>query len=752
MTFPLQFIAAGREYSSLTEFVPAPYLRKSVTLDEKPDGAELLICGLGFYELFINGQRLTKGLLAPYISNPDHMLYYDCYEIASHLQPGENVIGVLLGNGFQNNPGGYVWDFHKPRFRGAPQLAMSLELSFAQSETITITADESFRTAPSPIWNDDYRNGEYYDARKETPGWAEPGFDDSAWGHAICAPTPRGEAALCTANPILISEELSPVSVKQVEGGYLYDFGENFTGFCRLELEGEAGQEIALYYGEYLEEDGRFTQRNLRFDENDYVQKDLYICKGGQESYTPCFTYHGFQYVLVKGLTLRQATPQALTFLVFHSALQERGGFSCSDETVNRLQASTLRADLSNFFYFPTDCPHREKNGWTGDASVSAEHILLNFEAEENYRVWLANIRKAQAGNGALPGIVPTGDWGYHWGNGPAWDCVLTYLPYYTYLYRGNKNILSENAHAILRYLEYLSTNVRDDGLICFGLGDWCPPDRGADSYKSPLEFTDTVISMDICEKAAYIFSVLQLPLQEQFARGLYKQLYTAARERLIERDGITAIGRCQTSQAMAVYYNIFTPAEKPAAVRVLLELIRQENDHFDVGILGARVLFHVLSDFGYTDLALKLIVQPTFPAYGWWIANGATTLWEDFHSTPGSVNSRNHHFWGDISHWFIRHLAGIHYNPRRVGKELDICPQFAQTLTFAKGHHRAPEGEICVAWKREGDAVLLDVTAPGLLDGYIRMPGGMVFEDGTSVKALESGTYRCVPAETRAL
>lgn len=165
MDYPMQFIHAGPAYSTLTEYVPAPYLRKSFRLEVLPEKAELLICGLGFYELYVNGRRITKGLLSPYISNPDDIIYYDSYTVLQYLQKGENVLGICLGNGFQNNPGGYVWDFEKARFRGAPELALGLEMTFPGGETMRLESDESFRTAPSPIYNDDYRNGEYYDAR-----------------------------------------------------------------------------------------------------------------------------------------------------------------------------------------------------------------------------------------------------------------------------------------------------------------------------------------------------------------------------------------------------------------------------------------------------------------------------------------------------------------------------------------------------------------------------------------------------------
>ena len=741
MYFPMEFIGAGSAYTTLTDYVPAPYLRKSFSLEDLPQKAELLICGLGFYELYVNGARMTKGLLSPYISNPDDLLYYDAYDLLPVLRKGENVIGVCLGNGFQNNPGGYTWAFDKARFRGAPEMALRLNMQTASGDEMTLESDESFRTAPSPIVNDDYRNGEYYDARREIPGWCEPGFDDSGWAFSQKAPLPRGEARLCEAEPILPEREIRPVSVEPLDGGYLYDFGENNAGLCRLTIQGESGQTVSLYHAEIIK-DGKLDRRSISFDDNDYVQKDIYICKGGaEETYMPVFTYHGFRYVLVRGLKPEQADKNLLTYVVFHTRLRERGGFSCSDDIANSLQQMVRRSTVSNFYHFPTDCPQREKNGWTADASLSSEHTLLNLEPEKNYREWMRSIRKAQAEDGALPGIIPTGGWGFAWGNGPAWDNVIVYLPYMTYLYRHDKEILQENAHAILRYLEYLTTRIRKDGLICIGLGDWCPVGRNADAYKAPLEFTDTVLSMDICEKAAYIFGELEMPEQQTFARGLYRRLREAGRERLLDLSVMTALGSCQTSQAMAIFYSLFEEAEKPEAFRRLLEFVHQYDDHMDVGVLGGRVLFHVLSEYGCSDLAYEMITRTDYPAYGEWVARGLTTLREDFY--PEERASLNHHFWGDSSHWFIRRVAGIRYNPRRRAGAAAVRPAFVHKLRFAQGWHEAPEGKISVKWERADDGISLEIDVPDTLNGYIRLPQGYVFAgDGLAVKPLRSGVY----------
>lgn len=747
MEFPQQFIRATTDYTTWDHFVPAPYLRRRFVTGCAATG-RLVISGLGFYELYHNGRRITKGRLAPYISNPDDIVYYDRYEV--ELSAGENVIGVLLGNGFTNNPGGYIWDFDKAPYRSAPQMAMRLDWTDAAGEAHTLESDGQWRTAPSPIVFDDYRFGEHYDARMEKPGWSTADFDDSGWQTALPAPLPRGERRLCMAEPIDVTQEISPVSIRKTEDGYLYDFGVNTAGVCRLRLSGTPGQRLDLIHAERLE-NGQPDLKSIWFPmeqwerDRELVHRDVYICRGGEESYTPTFTYHGFRYVLVTGITPEQAVPELLTLLEMHSVLEERGGFSCSDDTANRLQEMTRRSDLANLYYFPTDCPQREKNGWTADASLSAEHMLLNLAVDNCYREWLRNIVKAQADDGALPGIIPTSGWGFAWGNGPAWDSVLVELPYQLYRYRGDTTAATMCASAIWRYLHYLTTRTDENGLLAIGLGDWCTAGRPSDQYKAPLPFTDTVIAKDIADKSARLFTALHMQPQAAFARTLAADLRAAVRKHLIDPDTLLAAGNCQATQAMALFYGIFEPGERTTAFARLIDLIKERDDHLDVGVLGARVLFHVLTAFGRSDLAFDMIVRPDFPSYGNWVARGATALWEDHRVEGDTVNSRNHHFWGDISSWFIQALAGIQYDPQCTGQpQADICPAFIPQLTHAEGFYLSPVGKIYAAWLREADGgITLTVELPEDITGYIRLESGYTFTDGLAFCPAKSGCYR---------
>ena len=771
--FSKKFICATKAYSDYENHVPAPYMRRLFRLSKPMESAKITICGLGFYELFINGKKITKGLLAPYISNPDDVLYYDEYDLTADLLNGANVLGILLGNGMLNCPGGQIWDFQQVRYRSAPKVALALEIKYTDGTAECLEADESFKTFPSPILFDDLRCGEIYDAGKEIPGWNLPDFDDTGWKLALSAETPCGEAKLCTAEPIVPITELKPVSVCSShithfpeyrpvlpvlpiapadQTGYLYDFGQNLAGNIRLKIHGKRGQRIAIQFGELLAEDGGLDLRAMSFQPEQLNHRVVYTLSGApEEIYTPTFTYQGFRYCLVSGLTAEQATLDLLTYTVYSSNLQKNGDFTCSDPVANQLQKAVYNADISNFYYFPTDCPHREKNGWTADAALSAEQMLLNLTPENSYEEWLFNIRKAQRDDGALPGVIPTGGWGFNWGNGPAWDCVLVWLPYYTWLYRGNTKIILDNAAAIMRYLHYISTKRDAAGLIHIGLGDWVPV-----NYKgpmAPLEVTDTLTCMDICQKAAAMFGAVNLNLQQNFAKGLFEEFRTAARTNLLEADGATVLGHCQAAQAMAIQYGLFENSEKPAAFKQLLQYVHDSEDHLDVGCLGARVLFHVLSDFGYADLAYHMITRPEYPSYGHWVLEeNATALFEAFQTPADRPNSKNHHFFGDISAWFIKCIAGIKVNPyARDVNELEIFPAFIKALNHAKGYTNIPAGRAEVCWVRENGQITLTVQVPTECHGFIKLPNGYRFAaeiNGRQKQVLiplKSGSYSVI-------
>lgn len=712
-----RFICASLTCCDFAHRVAAPYLRRAFDLNFTPEAADLKICGLGFYRLWINGREITKGCFAPYISNPDDRMYFDTYDLTPCLQPGENVLGVLLGNGFQNDFGGAVWDFDKAPWRSAPKLAIEF-CATGSEETLSFHADGHFLTHPSPILFDEYRLGEIYDARQELPGWNLPGYDTAGWTPALPADAPRGELCECHAEPIRRYETLSPVSVTPCDGGFLYDFGRNTAGICHLHLTDAApGQTVVIKFCERLR-DGKFDQSNLYnqpvekypFYFTDFSRVE-YRARGGDELYEPSFAWFGYRYAFVLGVRPDQATAGLLSFPVLSSDLRRVGHFSCSDQTVNRIFDMIVNSDRSNFYYFPTDCPHREKNGWTGDASLSAPQMSLLLDTTESYLEWLRCVVAAQRADGALPGIVPTSGWGFAWGNGPAWDSVLFNLPYTVWRLRGDTRAIAVTADAMLRYLAYIRTRRSADGTVAIGLGDWVPVGKKSNRYDTPLVVTDSIMVTDMANKAAVMLAVIGRKKDAAIAAALRDEMLASIRGVLLDKTAGRLANGTQTAQAMGLYYGIFLPEERRKAFGLLMTRIRENGGRFDCGFLGLHVLFHVLSEFGEGETAYQMITGKEFPSYRNLLDRGETAMVEAFQPEGGpECGSHNHHFLGDAVRWFFRSLAGLEIvNCRRIR----VSPLFVRELDSAEASYELPGGNAAVAWRRCGSRILLTVTHP---------------------------------------
>ena len=774
MEHTFRFYAAGTDYATFENPVPAPCFRHVLTLNA-PGRASLWITTPGFYELFVNGTRVTRGRFSPNVTNPDHILSFDEYNLTARLRPGRNAVCLLLGNGIGNCVGGPAWDFDKAAWRGAPSVALEAEIEEEGGASVRFTAAD-FVTAPSAITFDDMRAGEWYDARREQPGWLLPDFDDAGWKRAVPAAAPRGEFRPADLDPILPEGELEPVSRHRGgvslypaldnmpdlpfgEGeqgeGWIYDFGVNTAGVVRLTVKNaRPGQKIVLQYGEILGEnpdggddttvrrpDSGLDLRGFHYLPHRYNHRDVYVCRGGgTEVWEPTFTIHGFRYCLVLGAEPDQI---GLRAVILHTRLSPRASFSCSDETVNRIWEAAVRSDLTNFCHYPTDCPHREKNYWLGDAMLCAEQLLTLFSCERNLTEWLRGFPPAMREDGALPGIVPSNKWSYAvWG--PGWDGALVELPYQIWRLRGELGPARENAATIWRSLRFLAEKRDARGLIDFGYGgEWCQAGRDCiDRPKTPAAFTSTVVTMDLCDKAAQLFDALGQADEAAYARRVRDGLRASARKYLLNLDTLCAAARCQTAQAMALYYGLFEPGEAPAAFGHLLELIDENGGRFDCGVQGLRIIFHVLSRFGRSDLALRMIVGPGFPSYGYWIAHGATTLWELFFPIGCVQSSCNHHFTGDVASWFLRALAGIQLNPYGEDpREVRVAPSFVDGLSFASGAVETVAGAVRVSWRREGGDVILDAVIPEGVRAELRLEPGWQTDEGYTVCPLKGET-----------
>lgn len=752
-----RFVSAGEEYCDFDRRVPAPYMRGTFLLEKEAENAFITITALGFYDLYVNGARITKGILAPYISNPDQIVVYDRYDVKRYLRRGKNAVGLILGNGFSNGFGGFVWEFDKAPFRAAPKTAFAVEVN---GEKIFSTENE-IKTAPSPILFDELRQGEVYDARLEIKGWALPGFDDTEWRAAVAAPAPKGRFLPARFEPIAEHKRRRAVCVVPLEDGYLYDFGVNTAGVPVLKTDGKAGQKITLVCGEWFK-NGDLELDNIRFAAQKQFKREAqtveYICKGeAGEGFTPCFSYYGGRYVKVTGITPEQAVTGLVEFSEQSSAIRKIGSFTCSDEYANKTFENTVRSDFSNFFYFPTDCPHREKNGWTGDISLSSEQFSLLFDCGKSLAAWLVCLRAAQKENGAVPCIVPTGGWGYGWGSGPSWDGALTVLPYNLYRYTGDVSFLRDNADAIWKYLGFLKSIRKADNTVEYGLGDWCQIGAIRDSdYWTPVAVTDTLSALDICAKAEKIFGILGLADRAKEAAAMREEFRAAIRDNFVEwRYGDVPFCRpyclTQTAQAMFIRYGIYTREELPHAVLRLKEIVGGADNRMQTGVFGVQSLLRVLCEHGMCDLAYDIAMNPEKPSFGALVAHGATSLWEFIHTfasgagddvSVGRIKSMNHHFWGDIAAWYITYLAGMRINEDLTDADrIDISPYFVSALSYVSASREMRSGEASAGWQRISEnEIRLFVCLPRGAHGELKLHDGWRAASGESLRLSEGG------------
>jgi len=696
---------------------PAPFFRKAFTLQKPIAQARVYITGLGYYELYLNGSKVGDHLLDPAFTRYDRRVLYVTYDVTKYLQRGENAIGIIVGNGWYNMHTRAVWDFDKAPWRDRPSTLCQLEVRFTDGSVKTIATDNTWKFATGPIRFDSIRNGEVYDARLELPDWSSPQFDDRQWLFAQVVSGPKGKLTAQMLPPIKITKTLAPVKLTEPKDGiYVFDIGQNIAGFAQLRTRGPRGTKVTLKYAERLNPDGTVDQKEIgKFIKSGQPQTDFYTLKGqGIETWRPRFVYHGFRYVQVTGLA-EKPTLDSLRAHVVHTAFEPIGSFQCSSELLNRIHQNTLWSYISNFHGYPTDCPHREKNGWTGDAHLAAEQGLLNFASAAAYTKWLNDIKDEQRPSGELPGIVPTSGWGYHWGNGPAWDSAYILIAWYLHQYRGDVRILEQHYDRFKRYVDYL-TSKASDHIVALGLGDWVPA-----RSKTPRELTST--GYYYCD-ALIVSKIARLLGKTDDARKyaqLADQIKRAFNRHFYRPDTGVYDAGTQTAASCALYHKLVPPDQRPRVLHNLIKNILDENaGHLDAGILGTKYLLDVLTDAGRADVAYTIATRTTFPSWGHWIEQGATTLWEQW----DGGGSRNHIMFGHISAWFYKALAGINPDPNRPGfKHIIIRPCLLGDLRWVEASHLSMFGRIESAWRRSGDIVILEITIPPNTTATVYVP-----------------------------
>lgn len=681
----------------------APYIRKKFNLKSTPQKAILNLCGLGWHEVYVNGKKADDRVLAPVVTQFDKHISYIEYDITEHLKSGANAITVVLGNGWYNCQTEDAWNFQQAPWRDEPKLLCELLCD----EHLILCSDKSWKTHSSPTIFNALRNGETYDARKEITGVYEADFDDSKWENAVQICPPGGVLCKEQMEPCKVMQTLKAVKETRLQHNVIvYDFGVNITGWCQIKVEGDAGVQIKIEYGEMIRDNQDLDRWYIdTLVKSGEFQTDCYYLKGdGIESWQPRFTYHGFRYTKVN-MWGGDINIKSIRACCVHNSFDSVGSFECSNNTVNKLQEITRRSYLGNFTGIPTDCPHREKNGWTGDAQLACETGLWNFAAKEAYKNYNRILADTQRLSGQLPGIAPSGGWGFNWGSGPAWDICLFELPYQVYRFTGDKEMISEHYEAMHKYVDYCKGMARNN-LVNFGLGDWCHVDK---SRIAPIELTSSAYYFYAVKLLAYFAKNLGDDKDYQEYSKLSSEISGAINRKYANSDGSFAGGEW-TALACVLYFGIAPEKNRKQIADLLAQKVTAHEYKIDFGILGAKYVPRVLADYGHIDVAFKLLTQREFPGWGYWIEMGATTLWEQWSGT----DSRNHIMFGDVSAWFYQYLAGIIPDENNPGfSKLTIKPTPVEGLKHCKATYKIPSGKVFINWQIKDNRFSINLKVP---------------------------------------
>ena len=717
--------------SKNTQAQPSPMFRKSFKLKQPVREATLFISGIGYYEARLNGKRVGDHVLDPAFTRYDKRVLYSAYDVTDQLSKGSNAIGVQLANGWYNMHGNAVWEFNKAPWRGSPRMIMQLNVTYTDGNCESISTDNSWKMSTGPFVYDCIRNGEIYDARLEKPGWDTSGFDDSRWEQADEVTAPKGVLHSQMLPPIRVTQTLKAKTIKQPKPRvYVFDFGQNFAGWVKFKVSGPKGTEVTLRHSHGLNDKGLVDLGDVGWlVKGNHLQKQVYILNGeGPREYQTNFSYYGFQYVEVSGLPGKPSLSD-IEGMVVHTDFETVGKFECSNKLINDIHNLALWSYRSNYHGYPTDCPHREKNGWTGDAHLAAEMGLFNFYQAASYTKWLNDFEDEQQPDGTLPGIIPTSGWGYKWGNGPAWDSAFLLIPWYLYLYCGDTCILETHYDGMKKYLDRMGKWAgKDEHIIQYGLSDWAPA-----KSKTSRDLTSTGYYYADALMISKIAGILGRTDDQKKYAELAASIKLAFNKHFYKGDGIYDTGT-QTANSCAVFQQLAEEKEIPRIIEKLVANIKQNDEHLDVGILGAKYLFNTLTENGQHDLAYRIATKTTKPSYGCWLAQGATTMWEHW----GGGHSLNHIMFGDIDAWFYKNIAGINYDPENPGfKNVIIRPRPTGDLKWAKAQHCSPYGLIKTGWKIGDNKFYLDVTIPPNSTATVYIPADKIEDITESGKKL---------------
>jgi len=702
-----------------------PLFRKTITIKKTVKSATAFICGLGQFEMYVNGNKTGDHFLDPGWTQYSKHAQYVTFDVTNQIRKGENAIGVWLGNGFYYIPG--------ERYRkmtgayGYPKLIAKFFIEYADGSSEAIVTDSTWKTSASPIYFSSIYGGEDYDANLEQPKWNEANFKDASWKNAVETDGPSMLHAQLS-EPLKVFEQFTPVSRRQLKQHvWVFDLGQNFSGIPSITVSGRKGDTVRIIPAELLNDDGSVNQKG-----SGGLHVYTYVLKGdGQEQWQPRFTYYGFRYLQVEnavpdGITLKEGAPliKDIRGLHIRNAAPLISHFSCSNELFNKTHALILWAIKSNMVSVYTDCPHREKLGWLEQTHLMGSSVQYNFDIAALNRKVIRDMMYAQYPDGKIPEIAPEYTrFTPPFDESPEWGSAAVILPWYHYLWFGDKKTLAEAYDMMKRYVAYLQ-NKSSDHILSHGLGDWFDigPNRPGVAQLTPQGITATAIyyyDITILEKTA---TLLGKVADATRYRNLAAEVKVAFNKKFFNQTTKQYATGSQTANAMALYMGLVEERYQQDVLHNLITDIEQRGFALTAGDIGYRYVLRVLEKYGRNDVIYRMNNRSDVPGYGYQITHGATALTESWQAYP--FVSNNHFMLGHLMEWLYSGLCGIRQVEGSVAfRTIEIRPQPVGDIKEAKAHYRSIQGIIAVAWKKDKERFSLEVSIPSNTTATIFFP-----------------------------
>jgi alpha-L-rhamnosidase len=715
-----------------------PMFRKDFIVARPVRRARAFICGLGFHEMHLNGEKVGNHYLAPSKTDFRLQVLYETLDITNQLVEGDNAVGIMVGGGWYSTQKRH-WGW-RMKWYGHPRAFCQMHIEYTDGSSETLVTDDTWKSTTGAIITNCIFDGEVYDARLELPGWDVAGYDDTEWDGVNLVEIPAPLMVSSTHPPALAHESIRPVAVTEPQPGmYVFDMGENFTGWVRLRVEGPAGTEVVLKYAEKmfpqdsgLSIAGMIDQTSM----SNNRPEDRYILKGdGLEEYEPRFTWHGGQYIEITGFP---GVPDLDTIegRFIHTACRSVGTFDCDNALVNQIHDCAVRSQRGNIQGLPVDCPQRsERLGWLGDAHVTAEEAMMNLDMATLYAKWLRDIKKHQREDGGISQISPRPGFELD----TTWSAAYILIPWYMYLNYGDVGILKEHYDSHKLYIQFLST----DGEGCIAR----PPSHGDHlsvvngfTKGSPVSMSTAFYYYDALTMSR-IANVLGHSGDEQQFTALAADIRSAFNEQYFDDATNTYDDATQTALSIPLLLGMVPDGKEDAVLDSLVnDVVELNNTHLTTGLIGVKYLVDALTAKGRHDLVWQLVNQTGFPSWSDLLKDGRTTFPENWNG-EGSIN---HIVMGSVDAWFYKELAGIQIDPEHPGYErVVIKPFIPDDLTRAAASVDTIRGVVASSWVKDGESLVLDVTIPVNSDGLVYVPssggsiteGGKVVWDGNAMK-----------------